>query len=269
VQLNHLAAMMRRRWLLSAFGTVFVLLAAVGAYSATPVRYEGSAQVFLLPSPVSTLTGKAENPFLGFGQSLRITAEVLGRLVTTSTAVDDARAAGATASYQVGIPTDAAGPVLNVIAAGTDRTSVVTTVAYVTDQLEKILTVEQQRSGAPHSSWFTLHKISEQPRVDASAKPRYTRAAAGLAVTALVTLVAVVLVDRRRTRRRAPQTSQPRVAPDPAAGAQPPLAEAGTHKRAATAGGQHPRKLVPPPSPGGDDDADEGRREHPNETDRR
>ncbi|OAA25092.1 capsular polysaccharide biosynthesis protein [Frankia sp. EI5c] len=209
MQLNGPLAILLRRWRLTAVGVIVTLVAAIGGYVATPVSYEGSAQVFLLPSATSADTGKVDNPYLGFGQALRITAEVLSRLVSTAEAVDEAAAQGATAGYMVGIPTDAAGPVLNVQAKGPDRAAVVTTVNYVVTRLGAILDEEQQKGGAPRSSWFVLNKITQSPLVTVNQKARYTRAVLALAVCSLFTFLGVLLFDRFRSPRPAAAVPAP------------------------------------------------------------
>ncbi|ONH28976.1 hypothetical protein [Pseudofrankia asymbiotica] len=202
MRLNDLLAILRRLRLLTAVCAVVTLVATAGAYAVTPVSYSGSAQVFLLPSAVSAETGKVNNPYLGFGQSLRITAEVLSRLVSTAEATSEAKKHGATAGYLVGIPTDAAGPVLNIVAKGPDRGAVVTTVNYVAAQLGTLLDDEQRKGGAPRSSWFVLNPITESPIVTVDQKARYTRAAGALAVFAVLSLLGIILLDRARSRRR-------------------------------------------------------------------
>ncbi|MEX5631244.1 hypothetical protein [Parafrankia sp. FMc2] len=234
MQMNGALTILLRRWRLTAAGIALTLVAAIGAFVATPVSYAGSSQVFLLPSAVSADTGKVDNPYLGFGQALRITAEVISRLVGTADAVDEAKRQGATAGYMIGIPTDAAGPVLNVQAKGPDRAAVVTTVDYVVTRLGEVLDEEQQKGGAPRESWFVLNKITQKPHVTVDQKARYTRAALALAAFGLITFLGVLLFDRIRTPRpAAPQTASPTppIAPIAPSGSSGRLPEATTGPR--------------------------------------
>ncbi|CUU58522.1 Capsular polysaccharide biosynthesis protein [Parafrankia irregularis] len=265
MQLNGPLTILLRRWRLTAAGVALTVVAAIGAFVMTPVSYQGSSQVFLLPSAVSAETGKVDNPYLGFGQSLRITAEVISRLTSTAEAVDEAVKHGATAGYMIGIPTDAAGPVLNVQAEGPDRAAVVTTVNYVVTKLGEVLDQEQEKGGAPRSSWFVLNKITEEPVVTVAKKARYTQAAMAFAVCCLLTFLGVLLFDRLRSPRPAGDGGAPMSPTGPSAPTDNDgYGEIGRPRRPA-AGPQEHRERQRYDEPSTFDGAPQGRSDHDTE----
>jgi hypothetical protein len=174
--------------------------AGAGILIAVPPTYEASASdVLLVPArPGSTQAGEA-NPYLGFGGSLGIVAQITARRMNDVATAEALYAQGATAEYLVDIvPGDA--PMLSVTAKSPDEATAMKTAEIVEAEIGKQLTQNQLDLQAPQNLLIVTSRVNGPHAV--LKRGSQIRALAGmLAVGMAGTVFLAFAVESLRQRR--------------------------------------------------------------------
>jgi hypothetical protein len=175
--------------------------AAVAAFSSIPPKYASSAQVVFL-SGTKDPNGHGANPFLGFTDSLNITAGVIATAVSSPTSVEGIVAAGGSRTFSISASGGNA-PVMLVTATAGSPAQAQHTVVLLEGDIATQLKQRQAAIGAPEG---TL--VSVMPITDVSKPTRVVKSAIQLALGVLAacifgSLALLVALDRRLKRRAA------------------------------------------------------------------
>src|SRR5262245_3568451 len=137
--------------LLVTLGACFFTVANV------PPTYQATGSLVLLvpptvaqgqpPSAQRVVAGPV-NPYLEFGSSISVTAEVISKAMMSDATVRRLRELGATAKYEVGNGVNG-GPIINVVSTGANQREALTTLDVVTRAVQQELASRQREAGAP------------------------------------------------------------------------------------------------------------------------
>lgn len=199
--------------------------AVAGIAASTPVSWVSSASVILL-RPKSGPDPTEDNPYLGFGDNLRATADVLTTMLSGPATKRALIERGASGRYRIGADPDAPGsPVLRLRAVASAASMAARTRDALVGLLNADLAARQTRAGAPSGTLITAVLVAAQPPAsDASGRTRIAvfgglgSAGASLAAAAGA---AAVTGARKDSPRRTPgsRVSVPAAAPPPPAAA--------------------------------------------------
>jgi hypothetical protein len=191
---------LRKRWWLTLL-LLLLTLAAVAALAARPGPYTAESQISLLPS--QHISGPAGgNPYLSFGDSETLTADLLRREMTAPAAVTRLAAAGYSSSYLV---TDdpSAGQVLDITVTGSSKATVEHTLQGVTAAAST--TLAGMQAGLNSSEQITSIVVSLAPEAKLSvgkkARTLIVVFAAGFVFTIALPQALDAAFSRRRARR--------------------------------------------------------------------
>jgi hypothetical protein len=204
---------LRRRWILT-LALLLLTLAGAGALAHRPGPYTSESQVVLLPSEQnSAINGR--NPYLSFGGSISLTADLVRREVTDPRTVQALAAQGYSAPYQVTDDTNTAGPVLDVTVTGSSKALVERTLYGVTAEIGRRLDIMQ--AGVKHASKITALTVSVDltPTLKLSQKARTVVVILGLGLILTIAIPQIVdaSIMRRAARKAAKDDQDP--GPDP------------------------------------------------------
>lgn len=191
---------LRRRWWLTLLLLVLTL-ALTAVWAAKPGPYVGSSQVVLLPS--KEVSGPAGgNPYLSFGDSITLTADLLRRELIAPPTVAKLAAAGYTSSYQVVDDPNVAGPVLDISVTGSSKTQVENTLNAVTSQSASTLAAMQATLSARDRITSLVVSITPNASLSVGKKLRTVLIVLGIGI--ILTIAIPQAVDaalRQRSRR--------------------------------------------------------------------
>jgi hypothetical protein len=192
----------RTRWILTSVLLILAMAGAAGAAAKMPRYYQSASSVVLLASHAASAQNGG-NPFLSFGPSLTLTADVVSRELMAPATVRHLAARGFTASYTVTLPsytTSTTGSVLLVTAAGSNADRVQRTLQAVTAQIGTQLA--QLQHGVPAASQVRSDTLSVTPQATLST----SQTARPLIVVGVLLLVIClgtpIVVDGLITRRQ-------------------------------------------------------------------
>jgi hypothetical protein len=190
-----------KRWWLTLPLFVVTLGGVLAGAVLTPWTYRSEATVVFLPSQLQAKeTGG--NPWLSFGTSLTVTAEVVGREMMDDRTVHALRNQGATATYKVGVAADSTGPVLLLEVEGSDGAVAQRTLDAVLRQIKTRLDTMQTQGGVAPAARIRLSTVSASTEARLLAKDKaqtlIMAAALGLGLTVGVPLLTDSLARRRR-----------------------------------------------------------------------
>lgn len=211
----------RGHWLLTLALLVLTLAGAGVAADKLPRTYQAQGSVVLLASrAVSRSNGG--NPYLSFSPSLTLTADVLSRELMAPATVTYLASMGYTGSYTVALAPDTVpttGSVLLLTVAGSDRATVVDTLAGVIDELRTRL--GHLQAGIAKFSQIRVEPLSVSSQATVSMaqtlRPLAALLALGLAATFGIPWFIDAQIAERRARRAAAQeaSTQEAAAPQP------------------------------------------------------
>jgi|HubBroStandDraft_6_1064221.scaffolds.fasta_scaffold99752_2 hypothetical protein len=190
---------LRKRWWLALL-LVLLTLAATAALAARPGPYTAESQIALLPSKHISLPAGG-NPYLSFGDSDTLTADLLRRELTAPAAVTRLAAAGYSSSYLVVDDTATAGPVLDITVTGNSKAMVEHTLLGVTAAASTTL-AGMQASLSP-SEQITSIVVSIAPEAKLSVGKKARTLIVVLAVGLVLAIVLPQAFDAAASRRRA------------------------------------------------------------------
>jgi hypothetical protein len=193
---------LRRRWRLTLL-LLTLTLAATAIWATKPGPYQSQSQVALLPSKqLSVKTG--DNPYLSFGPSITLTADLVRRELTAPQTVARLASEGFSSSYQVVDDTQVAGPILDITVTGSSTSTVEHTLSGVTDAVASTLVLMQ--ANIKPANQITSLVLSITPNAKLSLSKKLRGLVVVLALGALLTFALPQMVDAsaswRRSRRR-------------------------------------------------------------------
>jgi hypothetical protein len=190
-----------RHWLVVLNGAVLTLGATAALFVAVPPTYQATtSSVLLVPAqPGATESGQL-NPYLGFGASLGIVAQITARRMNDlATGVKLAKQ-GATADYLVDIvPGDA--PMLSVVATSRDEQDALRTAKIVDAGIAVELRDSQLELGAPRNLLIQTSPVTTASRAVKKQGSRIRALAAAMVLGVSSTIVAAFMAEGVRVRR--------------------------------------------------------------------
>ncbi len=192
--LNETVRLLLKRWPLVVATFMVSVLAGFAGWNLTPLQYQSESQVlFLPPTQQAGVEGKT-NPFLFFGASLGITADIVRINVSDDDSRTDLIARGAVRDYEVRpYLAENGGPILIVSAKSGDGAQTQATVGLVAQAIQDDLDAVQNSAKAPGTSRITATVLTQT----AEAKPIYKnriRLSVVLGVLGFALLLAIVVL---------------------------------------------------------------------------
>jgi len=192
---------LRKLWVLTLL-LLLLTLTAVGALARKPGPYEAESQVALLPSAQSSKT-LGSNPYLAFGSSISIAADLVRREVMDPRTGEALATKGFTSSYAVIDDPTTPGPVLDVTVTGSSKSLVEHTLSGITAEIGTKLALMQ--TGIKPANRITALVVSNdpEPSLKLSQKARPLAAALGIGLVLTIAVPQFVeggLAARRRAR---------------------------------------------------------------------
>jgi capsular polysaccharide biosynthesis protein len=190
-----------RHWLVVLNGVVLTVGATLALFVAVPPTYQATTSaVLLVPSqPGATETGQL-NPYLGFGGSLGIVAEITARRMNDGSMVDKLVGQGATADYLVDlVPGDA--PILSVTATSRDEQAALRTARIVDAAVSAELRDSQLSLGAPANLLISTKPVTTATRAVLKRGSQIRAVAAVMVLGIAGTIVAAFIAEGVRVRR--------------------------------------------------------------------
>lgn len=193
---------LRRRWVTVLIGVVIMTAAGIGILIAVPPTYQVKASdVLLVPAQVGSSQAGAANPYLGFGGSLGIVAEITARKMNDFATVELMKQAGATGEYLVDIVPGEA-PMLQVTATSKNEAEALRTAQVVEKAMNDNLRQSQVDLKAPPQFLITTNPVTLPTHSEIQRGSQF-RALAGMLVVGLAsTVLAAFVVESVKTRRR-------------------------------------------------------------------
>jgi hypothetical protein len=190
---------LRRRWWLALL-LLLLTLAATAALAAKPGPYTAESQIALLPS--KHISGPAGgNPYLSFGDSDTLTADLLRRELTAPASVTRLAAAGYSSTYVVADDPTTAGPVLDITVTGNSKVMVEHTLQGVTAAAST--TLAGMQAGLSRSEQITSIVVSFAPEAELSVGKKARTLIVVFAVGLIFTIALPQAFDAAASRRRA------------------------------------------------------------------
>ena len=190
-----------RHWLVVLNGALLTIGATVALFVAVPPSYQAtSSSVLLVPAqPGATESGQL-NPYLGFGSSLGIVAQITARRMNDATTGAKLTKQGATASYLVDIvPGDA--PMLSVTATSRDEQAALRTAKIVNSAISTELRDSQVALGAPTNLLIQTSPVTTATHAVLKRGSQIRALAAALVLGIAGTIVAAFMIEGVRVRR--------------------------------------------------------------------
>jgi hypothetical protein len=197
---------LRRRWMLTLLLLLLTLVATV-ALAKKPGPYQSESQVVLLPSKVSA-KAFGGNPYLSFGGSITLTADLVRREMMDPRTVLVLASQGFTSAYSVVDDPDTAGPVLDVLVDGSNEYSVEHTLNGATAEVSTKLT--ELQAGVKPADQITSLIVSSDPQPSLKLSKKARPLAVVLGIGLLFTIAIPQLVDAALSARRAARSGRPR-----------------------------------------------------------
>lgn len=191
-----------KQWVVVTVGVVLMIAAAIGIFFMVPPTYEVKASdVLLVPAQVGSSQAGQANPYLGFGGSLGIVAEITARRMNDKSTVEEMIAKGGTAEYLVDIVPGEA-PMLQVTANSQDREAALRTAQVIEKSMTELLTQSQIDLKAPDNLLITTSPVTTPTHAEIQ-RGSQMRALAGMAVVGLsLTVLIAFLRESVQARKR-------------------------------------------------------------------
>ncbi|MEU0881557.1 hypothetical protein ABZ345_23335 [Lentzea sp. NPDC005914] len=193
---------LRRRWVTVLVGFGLMTVAGVGIMIAVPPTYQVKASdVLLVPAQVGSSQAGQANPYLGFGGSLGIVAQITARKMNDFTTIEQMKQAGATGEYLVDIVPGEA-PMLSVTATSKSEAEALRTAQIVEKAMTDNLRQSQVDLKAPAQFLITTNPITLPSHAEIQ-RGSQLRALAGMLVVGLAgTVLAAFVIESVKTRRK-------------------------------------------------------------------
>lgn len=182
-------------WAVLWVGLALTLAAAVTLPALAPPQYQSTARLLLLLPPEARSTDV--NPYLNLPNGLIVLSMLVAQAPDDDRARDAMAAEGLESQFEVGL--DPSRPEVNISVEGTDAENVVRTRDWLVALLERELLRIQEEEGAPPRHVADTYEILAEPAAD-RIQGEPLRAMAGFAAGGTVlTLLAALAVERRRS----------------------------------------------------------------------
>ncbi|MGE7432959.1 MULTISPECIES: YveK family protein [Kitasatospora] len=204
--MREVLRVIRKRWYVTLPIVLITVALSAVANSVLPTTYQSQCSISLLNSPdVAAEAPNNGNPFLSFSQALTVTADFLGRRLSSDESAKDLKARGLTGEYGVKLADNAMGPFLTLTVTGSDpaqvKKSTVVLNTYAADQLKAIQTEQKAPAGAQITSTVIIPPQEPQAQLKQKLQSVALIGLAGLAVAFLSAFVAENLAGVLQRRR--------------------------------------------------------------------
>jgi hypothetical protein len=214
VDLSQLLRLVLRYWYVTVPTLLLTAVASLMASQAVRPAYLVTANVVLLAPNRGDAAPEASqsppppaNPYLHFDRNLEVVAGVLATILTNEQMVDRLRSVGATADYDVGVPTgsgslaNSASPMLRISSKASTPEAAQRTVSIVAHYLNVELARRQRAAGAPDGTLIRA-QLTTPPTVTARLVGSTARAVGATVVAGLIVTTGLArLLDAGRRRR--------------------------------------------------------------------
>jgi hypothetical protein len=203
MNIGELLALLLRRWAVVVPMLALTAIGVAGAWTKIPTQYQSQVQLAMLNAPkVTSEPGNDGNPYLAFDTTLAVDVDFLARNVTSATSAQQLAALGMTDAYTAAIANNALGPFMQLTATGRNRADVSQSIQVLINFTEQRWQDLQKASSAPTDSLIGMTEIAP-PSAPTPVRKRKFEAVAGVAIAGLIlSVVAGVLADSFRRRRR-------------------------------------------------------------------
>jgi capsular polysaccharide biosynthesis protein len=190
-----------RHWLVVLNGAVLTIGATVALFVAVPPTYQAtSSAVLLVPAQPGATESGQQNPYLGFGSSLGIVAQITARRMNDAAVGVKLAKQGATADYLVDIvPGDA--PMLSVVATSRDEQAALRTAKIVDAAISTELRDSQLALGAPRNLLIQTNPVTTPTHAVLKRGSQIRALAAALVLGVAGTIVSAFIAEGVRVRR--------------------------------------------------------------------
>ena len=194
-----LLRLLMRRWWIALLGFVLSVGAAAGAYTATPPTYEAGAQTIVLLPPTANPAEDATSPFLYLPGGLLVLAQIVSVIPNSP----DFREAMARDGYETTytVQLQAGTPVATFVVEGATPESTLSTRDELVRRFQLELRRIQTDENVPERQLARARILEASSNAAPQSGDRLRAAALAGVVGAVLTLIVVVLVDKRRNRR--------------------------------------------------------------------
>jgi capsular polysaccharide biosynthesis protein len=192
------------RWYLVLLGIALTFGSAAGLFSAIAPTYKATGLVLLIgPTGAdgADSTSIQKNPYLGFGGSLNVMAQVTAKVMNSETVVRQVLGERTDVEYLVDLePGDA--PLVSVSVTGRAPEEVVQAQYLVQEALGHQLQELQAAARAPAETWIQVTIVARPEEASYQSTSRIRGAAGVIVLGGAGTLLMTFLVDGRSRRRR-------------------------------------------------------------------
>ncbi|WP_280695762.1 chain length determinant protein [Kitasatospora sp. GP82] len=208
--MREVLRVIRKRWYVTLPIVLITIALSAVANTVLPTTYQSQCSISLLNSPdVAAQAPNNGNPFLTFSQALTVTADFLGRRLSSDESAKELKARGLTGEYGVKLADNAMGPFLTLTVTGPNPAQVEKSIAvlntYAADQLKAIQAEQKAPAGSQIASTVIVPPQAPQAQTKTKLQSVALIALGGLAVAFLSGFVAENLagvLQRRRARSR-------------------------------------------------------------------
>jgi len=200
---GEILRVVRKRWYITAPGTLLAVVLTIVAYLVVPTQYQSMSTLSLINSVRPVTAPGNGNPFLTFESSLTATADFLARSLMSEDTARELKGMGVTEEYTAGLADNAMGPFIALTVTGTDKGHVFRSTQTLTEYAKKKLRTMQEQSGAPESSMIHAATIipPQPPQPVIKKKIEVVAAVAG-GLLVLTFVITFLLESFTRSRRR-------------------------------------------------------------------
>ncbi|WP_283139117.1 hypothetical protein [Rhizohabitans arisaemae] len=202
-----------RRWWWVALLLFSLSVSGVGAaYALLPWSYESKANVLFLPS-IKQAEEAGGNAYLVFSDSLRVSAEVTGRNLSSEATVEAFANKGFDAEYEINLATDSNGPVLDVVVTGDNPEVTSATLKALLDEVGPRLNSLQTVQGkSPSSESLIRTRVIAQTVEPQRVTQDKLRLLIVIGVAGLLVTIGIpVMIEAMAERRRIAESRRARV----------------------------------------------------------
>jgi uncharacterized protein involved in exopolysaccharide biosynthesis len=206
MDIGELIRMCLRRWLILIPAFLIVGVATVGAYEATPTKYQSQVQLTMLNSEkVTNEMGDLGNPYLSFSQALSVDVDLLTRLLVSDSSIRQLAARGVTEPFTATFANNALGPFMLITVTGPNRAHVLQSINTLVSFAQQRWYALQKASFAPPASIVRLSLIAPPSTPSPVLKTKIELVGAVAIAGIVIALLLAVIVDKARGGRQRQQ----------------------------------------------------------------
>lgn len=197
--LRDLYTSAKRRWYFVLTGLLLTAGMALGVFRMTPVSYEATASVALIPPPTAVISG--DNPFLYMG-GLEQALGVLTVKINSDSVREPIERVESNTSYAAARDASTSGPIVMLSSKGPTPESAISTLNRVLAAIPAALESLQDELKLPAAARITLLNLATDREATLAAEGRTRSVVVVLALGSAATLLLTGLADKLLIRRK-------------------------------------------------------------------